>query len=287
MAQYSPIEWTHHTFNPWQGCSKVSPECAHCYAEAFDNRRLHTKTRHWGKNAPRLLRSDAYWRKPEAWNQWAAKAGQRHRVFCASLADVFEDRAVLIPPRERLWQLIERTPMLDWLLLTKRPQNIRTMIPPNWLGEPRHNVWFGTSVGVRDRLQVIDQLRSLPAAVKFLSVEPLLEDLGKLDLDGINWAIVGGESGAGARPMKADWVRAVREQCIEQRVPFFFKQWGKLANNPDPRDRTAKKKVRKARGGKAKGRKKKGSNAKGGRILDGRTWDEFPVVTIKSAYSAA
>ena len=261
MTQYSSIEWTHYTFNPWQGCTKVSPECAHCYAETFDKRRLHTNETHWGKMAPRLFHNDNFWLSPEVWNRQATKVGQRRRAFCASLADVFEDRADLIPHRERLCQLIEATPMLDWLLLTKRPQNIRRMIPPTWLDQPRHNVWLGTSVGVRDRLHVIDELRSVPAVVRFLSIEPLLEDLGKIDLNEINWVIVGVESGAGARPMQANWLRTIRDRCVDRGVALFFKQWGKLANNLDPDDPTAK---------------ENGGKAKGGRLLDGRTWDQMP-----------
>lgn len=269
MTKYSPIEWTHDTFNPWQGCTKVGPECAHCYAETYDNRRLHTRETHWGRDALRLFHDDNYWRKPEKLNREATRTGQRLRVFCASLADVFENRTDVIPHRERLWQLIEATPMLDWLLLTKRPQNIRAMIPPTWLDQPRHNVWLGTSVGVRDRLHVIDDLRSVPAVVRFLSIEPLLEDLGQIDLNAINWVIVGGESGKkeDVRSMEARWVRAIRDRCVKRGVPFFFKQWGEYTgNNPDPHDPTAK---------------ENGGKAKGGRMLDGRKWDEFPRLTIE------
>ena len=140
MAKNSAIEWTHHTFNPWWGCTKVSPGCKHCYAETW-SKRLGQDL--WGARAARRELSDGYWRQPLAWNVSALKAGRRTRVFCASMADVFEDRRDLDSKRERLWALIEQTPKLDWLLLTKRPQNVARLAP---YGETwPDNVWLGAT----------------------------------------------------------------------------------------------------------------------------------------------
>src|SRR5262245_34580602 len=141
MAKDSKIEWTHHTFNPWWGCERVSPACKHCYAEAWARRLGMTL---WEKGAPRRVMSDAYWRQPLQWDAAARDAGTRARVFCASMADVFEDRDDLDPARERLWSLIAATPNLNWLLLTKRPQHVSEMVP--WGERWPDNVWLGTTV---------------------------------------------------------------------------------------------------------------------------------------------
>src|SRR6185503_17179454 len=140
MARDSKIEWTHHTFNPWWGCTKVSPGCKHCYAETWAKR---VGKALWGPKAPRREPSDAYWRQPLAWNADALRRGRRARVFCASMADVFEDRRDLDASRERLWQLIAESPKLDWLLLTKRPQNVSRLAPygESW----PDNVWLGAT----------------------------------------------------------------------------------------------------------------------------------------------
>jgi len=137
MAKNSSIEWTHHTFNPWWGCTKVSPACDHCYAETWAKR---VGQAVWGKESPRRFFSDKHWTEPIRWNADAVADGERRRVFCASMADVFESRAELNPWRIRLWELIEATPMLDWLLLTKRPQNIGKMVPweKKWPEHCRH-----------------------------------------------------------------------------------------------------------------------------------------------------
>ena len=198
------IEWCDHTWNPWWGCVKVSPGCANCYAEAFD-RRTHgtskhvtasgeTREPHWGKDAPRRFFGDKHWAEPLRWD-WeaavamnAAERGQaggasgalphRPRVFCASMADVFEDRPDLVEPRARLFRLIDATPNLDWLLLTKRPENIRRMVPPEWLESWPAHVWVGTTVEDQKRAdQRIPHLLDVPARVRFLSVEPLLESV--------------------------------------------------------------------------------------------------------------
>lgn len=222
----SGINWTHHTFNAWVGCTKVSPGCKNCYAEAMDRRKLHDRVSHWGPGAPRKVMSDTYWKQPMKWNEEAAATGERRRVFCSSMADVFDEEGPA-DQRERLWQLIRQTPSLDWLLLTKRPQNIRRYLPADW-GEGYSNVWLGVSVEDRKYgLPRVDVLREIPAETRFLSVEPLLEDLGEINLSGIHWVIVGGESGSRARSMDATWVESVIAQCSLENVAVWVKQLGK------------------------------------------------------------
>lgn len=191
MGKETGIAWTTHTYNPWWGCMKVSPGCTNCYAESWDHR---TGGGHWGPLAPRRFFSDKHWREPERWNKAALEAGERRRVFCASMADVFEDRPDLVAPRARLFDLIQRTPGLDWLLLTKRPQNLLAMLP--WMAgiatdspravtgelvaasKPWPNVWLGTTAEDQERAdERIAHLVSVPAVVRFLSCEPLLSPL--------------------------------------------------------------------------------------------------------------
>lgn len=273
MAKNSKIEWTHHTFNPWWGCAKVSPACTHCYAETWAKR---TGNHVWGDNAPRKFFTDRHWKEPLTWNADANASGERRRVFCASMADVFERRAELNSWRERLWELIEATPLLDWLLLTKRPQNIASMAP--WGDRWPDNVWLGcTAENQAWADKRIPILLQIPVRVRFLSCEPLL---GRLDLSAylatdptqsIHWVIAGGESGTHSRPMNPEWVRALRNQCQGAGVAFHFKQWGHWV--PEELLTEQQRKVivfdghRMAAAGKGKA----------GRILDGRTWDEFPV----------
>ena len=170
MAKNSHIEWTHHTFNPWWGCAKVSPACQNCYADLWARRMGHDL---WGKSASRRFFTDAHWKELLDWNEEAQAERTRHRVFCASMADVFERRAELNPQRQRLWKLIEATPWLDWLLLTKRPQNIGDMVP--WSKKWPDNVWLGTTVESQQYAE--ERLPSLlkhKSVVRFLSCEPLL-----------------------------------------------------------------------------------------------------------------
>lgn len=243
MGKNSTIGWTHSTFNPWWGCSKVSQECTRCYAETFAKRVGH---RIWGDDAPRRFFGDAHWNEPLKWDRDAAKAGERRRVFCASMADVFEDRDELNEHRARLWDLISKTPHLDWLLLTKRPENMLRMVPAEWHEEWAGNVWAGTTIGHPDSLERLDHLARVPAVVRFVSVEPLLADLDlglNKNLPGqrvlrwhrpaknfINWVIVGSESGAGARPMDIEWARSIVNQCVSAGVKVFVKQ---IANEHD------------------------------------------------------
>lgn len=181
MGEQSKIEWTHHTFNPWWGCFKVSDGCKHCYADTLAKRYGHNV---WGpaKSTSRRMMSDKYWQQPLKWNASAAKRGVRERVFCASMADVFEDHPDVTEARSRLFDLIEQTPNLIWLLLTKRPENIKPMLIeagrgfqdlPPW-------VWIGTSVENQEQADArIPHLLEVPAGVRFLSCEPLL---GPIDL---------------------------------------------------------------------------------------------------------
>ena len=221
MADVTGISWTDSTFNPWWGCTKIAPGCDHCYAAALDNR---TGGRHWDGDGPRTM-SAANWNKPLRWQREALAAGRRHKVFCGSMCDWADNQA----PQgelERLWQLIRNTRTLDWQLLTKRGPNIKRSLPPDW-GDGYANVWLGVTVENRSHgLPRIDQLKAVPSAIRFLSVEPLLEDLGPVDLTGIDWVIVGGESGPLARPMHQAWADNVIAQCREQQVAVFFKQWG-------------------------------------------------------------
>jgi len=224
MADETIISWTTHSFNPWLGCLRVSDGCTHCYAEEFVTGRMHRDV--WGPAAThrRERTSTANWHKPIQWNRRAQKNGMADRVFCASLADVFEDHPDCNAARPELWDLIRQTPYLQWQLLTKRPENILGMLPPNWgpLGWP--NVWLGTSIEDMRVAARADRLRELPAVVRFISYEPALGPLDDLDLTGIDWVICGGESGRGFRPMSLDWARAMRAKCAEANIPFFFKQ---------------------------------------------------------------
>lgn len=264
MGQHSLIQWCDHTFNPWRGCTVVSAGCRHCYAETW-SRRNPRVLGVWGKDGHRVVAAPAYWREPITWDADAKAAGVRRRVFCASLADVFEGAATMPSgvyggairnARARLFQLIERTPNLDWLLLTRRPQNIMRQIDEvyreclvrksPW---PLRNVWLGTSC---ENQAAADErslhLMACPAAVRFLSLEPLL---GPIDLDDvlrpsggsvsgsrIDWVIVGGESGPGARPFDVLWARSILDQCRQAGVACFVKQLGSkpmIGDTSDPR----------------------------------------------------
>lgn len=262
MAETSAIEWTDSTFNPWIGCTKITPACDHCYAEALMDKR-HGRVQ-WGGERSRTSASN--WQQPRRWQKQAAaffaEHGRRRRVFCSSLADVF-DNQVPTEWRDDLWELIADTPDLDWLLLTKRPQNIGKMLPSYW-EQVKGHVWLGTTVEDQQRAnQNIPHLLRHDAAVRFVSIEPLL---GAIDLtsmssgpkmpaewgfnaltgmhhatvDGdpcegfqwqsIGWVIAGGESGPQARPSHPDWFRSLRDQCAAAGVPFLFKQWGEFSD---------------------------------------------------------
>jgi protein gp37 len=282
MGEVTGIEWCDHTFNCWHGCDKVSPGCDNCYAEK-EGKRHGTE---WGPHAERRRFGDKHWNEPRKWDRTAAKLGERRRVFCASMADVFDVHGPA-EDRERLWKLIQETPNLDWLLLTKRPQLAPRFLPWMQSGadpKPWPNVWLGTSVEDQERArQRLDVFVTLPAAVRFLSVEPML---GEVDLrpwlyrtcrecggvgidpralDGeacacarygkvgkeltraIDWVICGAESGNRARPMEEAWARYLKNQCASADVRFFLKQYA------TPQGRKLKLPV-----------------------LDGRQWKQFP-----------
>lgn len=309
MSENSKIEWTDHTFNPWEGCQKVGPGCDHCYAETRNARFAGGTAINWGPGAPRRRTSASNWELPKRWNAQAAafmnQHGRRQRVFCASLADVF-DNAVDPQWREDLFRLIEATPNLDWLLLTKRIGNVGNMLPvPFDFAKQYPNVWLGatiTSQAEADR--DIPKLLALPARVRFLSMEPLL---GPVDLTSVmvanrvmrnmvpaiqrlDWVIVGGESGPGARPMHPDWARGLSEQCAVAGVPFLFKQWGEwVPRGPESMGYPLVEGVPRIRltdlgengsdlgaeGDNHAWMQRAGKKA-AGRLLDGRTWDEAP-----------
>lgn len=271
MGVATKIQWTDHTFNPWRGCTKVSPGCTNCYAETLSHRNPKVLGV-WGDSGTRVVASESMWHEPLKWDREAREAGERRRVFCASLADVFEDRSELNVPRARLWSLIAKTQSLDWLLLTKRPENVRRLLSrfsadtdeTAWeifCGGWPSNVWLGTSVEDQRRAdERIPELLKIPAAVRFLSIEPLLGPIalrrgvhGWIDrgpspaaalgailghndaysggtllppMPGIDWVIVGGESGPNARPCDLAWIRSIRDQCRAAGVACFIKQLG-------------------------------------------------------------
>lgn len=224
MAENSGIEWTTHTFNPWIGCTRVSAACDNCYAEAWDHR---FGGERWGPRAPRTRTKT--WGNPIKWNRQAEGAKERPRVFCASLADVFDNhRSIEDAWRRELWALIDKTPNLDWLLLTKRPQNIVKFAPERWFtGGIPGNIWLGTTVENQEEAdRRIPHLTQVPARVRFLSCEPLQGPVViRRHLRKLEWVIAGGESGPQYRPADPDWFRGLRNQCAAADVPFLFKQW--------------------------------------------------------------
>ncbi len=271
MGKNSKIEWTNHTFNPWWGCTKVSEACKFCYAEAWAKR---VGQDIWGARAPRRFFSDEHWKAPLAWNREAEVLGIRIRVFCASMADVFERRADLNSARDKLWALVEATPHLDWLLLTKRPQLINHYAP--WTEWPK-NVWMGTTVeNQKWAEQRLPELAKVKAAVRFISAEPLRSEIQISPWLGntINWVITGGESGPNARPSSPSWFRSLMTQCMEAEVPFHFKQWGDWAPGQGINLPAARKKASTAADGTVMIRIGK---KLAGRELDGETWNGLPL----------
>ena len=222
MGKETGISWTDHTFNPWWGCTKVSPGCDHCYAETFDKR---VGGAHWGKGVPRRVFGDKHWDEPLAWNAAAAKANKPALVFCASMADVMDDEAPK-GQRERLWALIDQTPWLTWQLLTKRPQRYAKYLP---LFACPKNIWLGTSAeDQRNYMLRWPHLYRAACArelVSFISYEPALGPLTMIDhLHKPDWVICGGESGAGRRPMQQKWAEDLAYECEITRTKFWMKQ---------------------------------------------------------------
>lgn len=219
MSDSSSIEWTDTTWNPVRGCTKVSPGCKHCYAETFAERWRGIPGHPYEQGfdlrlIPEKLTEPLRWRRSRS-------------IFVNSMSDLFQEEV----PEDFIQRVFEVMALADWhvyQVLTKRAERMRDVVSrlPEKL-RPRRHVWLGVSVeNRRYGLPRVDLLRDTPAPVRFLSVEPLLEDLGNIELSGIQWVIVGGESGPGARPMREEWVDNVRAQCRSARVPFFFKQWG-------------------------------------------------------------
>lgn len=234
MSINSTIEWTNSTWNPVTGCTKVSPGCKHCYAEIFSERWRGIPGHHFEQGFdlrlwPERLDLPMTWKKPQT-------------IFVNSMSDLFDEK-VPIAFIQKVFRTMEKASWHTFQVLTKRSQRLAKVA--NKLNWPS-NVWMGVSIETAKYFWRADHLRNVPAKVRFLSLEPLLGPLGTIKLSGINWVIVGGESGPGARPMKTDWVRGIRKQCQQKNVPFFFKQWG--------------------------GVQKK----RNGRVLDGKTWNELP-----------
>lgn len=239
MSDQSAIEWTDATWNPVRGCVKVSPGCKHCYAETFAERWRGLPDHPYGQGfdlrlVPEKLEEPLRWRRPR-------------RIFVNSMSDLFQ---VGVPDSyvRSVFEVMNRASWHTYQVLTKRASRMRAFAdaaPQDLIAQPQ--IWLGVSVEDRKYgLPRIAELRNVPAVVRFLSVEPLLEDLGEIDLSGIHWVIVGGESGPGARPMSEEWVLSILDQCRQAGVPFFFKQWGGV------------------------------QKSRHGRLLRGRTYDEMP-----------
>lgn len=243
MSAHSNIEWTDSTWNPVRGCTKISAGCKHCYAETFAERWRGIPGHPYEQGfelrlAPHKLLDPLRWRRSR-------------RVFVNSMSDLFHEKV----EDAYIESVLNVMRLADWHIyqvLTKRADRMRSLLTPEHpdLRNLDH-IWLGVSVENRKHgLPRIQELRKTPAAIRFLSIEPLIEDLGLIDLTEIDWVIVGGESGTGARPMDYSWVTSIQQQCLAAKVPFFFKQWGGVHKK-----RT-------------------------GRVLDGRTWDEFPHVKV-------
>lgn len=262
MTQNTKIEWAHHTFSPWLGCTAVSAGCDHCYAEAWARRTGRPEL--W--DGERKRTTAEYWRQPLKWDRRALMEGRRYRVF-PSMCDPFDNQA---DPgwRADFWQLVGKTPHLDWLLLTKRPQNIAKMLPVMDSRLPGHlpwnepwpwpNVWLGMTAEDEHQYNLRwPYLSAVPAAMRFVSYEPALGPLNYVIEEHRakpDWLICGGESGPKARPMHPGWARAVRDQCSDHGIAFFFKQWGEWGS----------------------GMTKVGKKV-AGRVLDGAEHDAFPL----------
>ena len=243
MADKSKIEWTEATWNPVTGCTKVSQGCKHCYAETMAKRLKAMGNPRYQQGFALTLHRDLIdlplrWKKPRT-------------IFVNSMSDLFHEDV----PATFIDTVFESMRQADWhrfQVLTKRTARLRKLgATLSW----RPNIWMGVSVENREMTHRINDLRAVPAAVRFLSLEPLLEDLGELDLSGISWVIVGGESGVGARPMDPSWARSIRDQCSQSGTPFFFKQWGGVRKSTT------------------------------GRQLDGRTWNDMPSSALTRACS--
>lgn len=250
MSDGSPIEWTDATWNPVRGCTKISPGCKHCYAERFAERFRGVPDHPYEQGFDlRLVREKLL--EPLQWSR-------SRRIFVNSMSDLFQDKVPICYIRE-VCEVMTAANWHSYQVLTKRSSRMRDVARalPRKLTNHQH-IWLGVSVEDRKYgVPRIEELRNTPAGVRFLSIEPLLEDLGKLNLAGIDWVIVGGESGLGARDMQKEWVISIRDQCHNMGIPFFFKQWGGL------------------------------HKARRGRLLDGKTYDEYPAARPQAVPSAS
>lgn len=227
MADKTLIAWTDHTFNIAWGCTKISPGCAHCYADTLASRYGFTA---WGPKGTRRTFGVKHWAEPMKWQKLAAKCepgvlgdGEPRLVFSSSMCDWCEDHPVIAEERQKLWPLIKSTPCLHWQLLTKRADRIVDCLPEDW-GDGYPNVWLGTSIENTDYAWRADWLREIPAVVRFVSYEPALGPLHTLSLTGLDWVIFGGESGANYREADLQWSRDMRDHCLEHDVAYFHKQ---------------------------------------------------------------
>ena len=234
MSERSAIEWTDATWNPVRGCTKVSPGSKHCYAETFAERFRGVPGHPFERGFDLRLVPDAI-ELPKRWRRGRL-------VFVNSMSDLFHEQ-IPVEYIQQVFAVMRDSPQHCFQVLTKRAERLEELAPKLQFSP---NVWIGVSVENDDYAWRIDHLRRVPPAVRFLSIEPMLGPMSKLELEGIHWVIVGGESGHGARPIDPSWVRGVRDDCLHARVPFFFKQWGGIMKG------------------------------KAGRALDGRTWDEMP-----------
>jgi len=242
MAQNSSIEWTEATWNPTTGCTRISPGCAHCYAERMASRLQAMGQERYRNGFDLTLQEDVVelplrWKTPRL-------------IFVNSMSDLFHD-GVPVAFIQRCFDVMRQASHHVFQVLTKRPKRAAELagILP-W----QENIWLGTSVETARYTSRIRVLQGISARVRFLSIEPLLGAIPSLPLDGIHWVIVGGESGPGARPMQPEWVCQIRDQCLNNKVPFFFKQWGAFGADGEKRSKKAN-----------------------GRVLEGRVWDDLPV----------
>lgn len=229
MANDTLIAWTDHTANFWMGCEKVSAGCKHCYAETLTKNRMGLSV--WGPAAktPRQPVKSVYgnvakWHKEASAGHAGVRGeGTNPLVFVGSLMDWAEDHATAADLRPAIWETIRNSPLLDFQLLTKRPERIRECLPADW-GDGYPNVWLGTSVEDMRVAERADHIREIPAAVRFISYEPALGPLHEINLRGIDWVIYGGESGSGFRPHDVQWARDMRSACAKAGTAFFYKQ---------------------------------------------------------------
>ncbi|MBI0436033.1 DUF5131 family protein [Roseomonas sp. KE0001] len=238
MADASHIEWTDATWNPVTGCTKISPGCDNCYAARFSERFRGVPGHPFETGFDLTLRPQRL-QQPLQWKR-------SRRIFVNSMSDLFH-KDVPVSFIEQVFDTMEQAHWHQFQMLTKRSSLMRSFLRKRYAARPvPSHIWLGVSVEDRARMSRVRHLQEAPAAVRFLSIEPLIGPIGQLDLSGIHWVIVGGESGPRSRPMDPQWVRDIRDQCVAAEVPFFFKQWGGFRPT------------------------------QGGRTLDGREWDEFP-----------